>query len=124
MRAALLISACRFLWYCAEYEQPMNRIWTLCVALGCGIAAETVLGTVTLVSILCGGIGPCGPTGNIPIPISAIHQPGFWISGYLVEDSSPLYLPLAVAITGTLLSVLAYFVLRFFLREKKANSPA
>jgi hypothetical protein len=98
----------------ADYEQPMSRIWTLCLALGCGIAAETVLGVVAVVSILCGGIGPCGPTGNVPIPISAIHQPGFWISGYLVGDSSPSYLLLAVAITVTLLSIPAYFVLRFF----------
>ena len=77
-----------------------------------GVIIESVLCGISVVSVLSGGFGPCGPTGDVSGFVRVIRQPGFWLSGCLVEDSSPMYLVLSVAATTMMLSILAYIILR------------
>jgi hypothetical protein len=86
----------------------MPRFNTILQGVACGVSIEFVLCVITVVSVLSGGIGPCGPTGDVPIFVSVVHQPGFWLSGCLVADSSPMYIVLSVAVTTVLLSIVSY----------------
>ena len=74
---------------------------------------EAALGVISVVAVVAGGIGPCGLTGHAPGFVRVIHQPGFWLAGVLVADSSVPYLPLALVFTTIFLSVLAWIPLRF-----------
>ena len=100
----------------------MKKIPTILLAAMIGVSTEAALCVISAVSVLAGGIGPCGPTGDVPIFVSVIHQPGFWLSGCLVEDSSPLYLVLSVVVTTVMLCVLAYIALRISHERHKKPS--
>lgn len=100
----------------------MIKIPRILLAAILGLAVESALCVISVASVLAGGVGPCGPTGNAPAFVSVIHQPGFWLAGFFVEDSSPLYLPLAVAVTAVLLSVVAFIILRFNARRERNRS--
>jgi hypothetical protein len=88
-----------------------------------GVAIETVLCVISVVSVLTGGFGPCGPTGDAPVFVRVIHQPGTWLAGLSVEDSDPSYLPLIVLITTIFLSILAYIFLRFGFGRNEIQLP-
>ena len=103
--------------------ERMKRIPTIVLAAVIGVAVEAALCVISVVSVLAGGVGPCGPTGDAPSVVRIIHQPGFWIGGFLVEDSSLSYLPLAVVVTTVLLSILAFIVLRFGVGRNKVHRP-
>jgi hypothetical protein len=97
----------------SEMVMLLKKIPTVLLATISGVAIESVLCVIALISVFAGGVGPCGPSGNAPAFVRIIHQPGFLLAGLFVEDSSPLYLLLTVASTAVLLSILAYIVLRF-----------
>jgi hypothetical protein len=101
----------------------VRRIPTILLAIIFGVAIETALCVISVVSVLAGGVGPCGPTGDAPIFVRVIHQPGTWLAGLLVEDSNPSYLPLIVILTTLLLSGLAFILLRFGLRKSEILVP-
>jgi hypothetical protein len=67
----------------------MGSFKTICFAVVIGVTVELVLCGISVVSVLSGGFGPCGPTGEAPTFVRVIHQPGFCLAGLLVEDSSP-----------------------------------
>jgi hypothetical protein len=96
-----------------------RNIPAVLLALIIGFVAEAVLGVISVVSAFA-RIGPCGSAGD-PVPgfVRAIHRPGFWIAGALVEDSSPRFFPLAVFITTVFLSVLAFCFLWLAADRKK-----
>ena len=96
------------------YMRSSPTVWR---ALKYGVITETVLCGISVASVLAGGFGPCGPTGNAPGFVRVIHQPAFWASGFVVEDSSPIYLILSIVLTTVMLSALAYVVLKI-LRER------
>ena len=101
-----------------------GHVHTVRRALKFGVIIESTLCGISVVSVLAGGVGPCGLTGEAPGFVRFIHQPGFWLSGYLVKDSSPSYLLLSVVLTTAMLSVLAYFVLSILHeRHKKPVAP-
>ena len=111
---------------CSTRELPlehMRKLPTILLAAISGIAIEVALCATVVISAFTGGIGPCGPTGNAAAFVAVIHQPGFLLAGLLVENSSPLYLLLAVAITAVLLSVLAFIILKFGIRRKEVSIP-
>jgi hypothetical protein len=101
----------------------MKKIPTIVLAAMIGVAIEAALCVILVISVLAGGIGPCGPTGDTPSFVRVIHQPGFWLAKFLVEDSSPSYLPLALAVTTALLSILAFVVLKFGFSRKEVHRP-
>lgn len=100
----------------------MIKIPTILLAAIIGAVIEFILCVISVISVLTGGIGPCGPTRDVPGFVSIIHQPGFWISGLLVGDYNLLNLPLAVVFTTVFLSLLAFVVLRFGIRKKQNPS--
>ena len=85
---------------------------TILLAAIWGVVIESALCVVAVVSVLAGGFGPCGPSGDAPGFVRVIHQPGFWLAGLLVGDYNLISIPLAVVVTTVLLSVLAFIVLR------------
>jgi len=91
----------------------MRKIPTILLATIWGVAIEAVLCVIAVVSVLAGGFGPCGPSGDAPGFVRVIHQPGFWLSSILVGDDNLISIPLAVMVTTVLLSILAFIVLRF-----------
>lgn len=91
----------------------MKKIPAILLAAICGVVIEPALCVIAVVFVLAGGFGPCGPSGDVPGFIKVIHQPGFWLSGLLVEDSTPSYLLLSVMITTVLLSIAAFIILGF-----------
>lgn len=93
-------------------NEHMRKIPTMLVAAIWGVAIESALCVVAVVSVLAGGFGPCGPTGDVPGFVRVIHQPGFWVSSVLVGDYNLISVPLAVMVTTVLLSVVAFVVLR------------
>jgi hypothetical protein len=101
----------------------VREIPTILLAIIFGVAIETALCVISVVSVMAGGFGPCGPTGDAPVFVRVIHQPGIWLAGLLVEDSNPSYLPLIVLITTVFLSVLAFIFLRFGLGKNEIRSP-
>ena len=90
----------------------MRKIPTTLLAIISGVAVEATLCVISVATVLTGGIGPCGLTGDAPGFVRVVHQPGFWLAGALVADSGPLYLPLAVVFTTIFLSLVAWIVLR------------
>jgi hypothetical protein len=105
--------------------ERMKMIPTILLAAMIGVAIEAALCVLSVVCVLAGGVGPRGPTGDPPAFVRVIHQPGFWIAGLLVGDSSLSYLILSVAVTTLFLSVLAYFALRILHeRHKKASGQS
>ncbi len=90
-----------------------RKVPAVLLAFIVGFAVEAALGVISVVSVLAGGIGPCGFTGDAPGFVRVIHQPGFWLAGALVGDSSLNYFLLAILITTVFLSILAFFVLRW-----------
>jgi len=101
----------------------MRKIPTILLAVMIGVAIEAALCVISVVVVLAGGFGPCGPTGDAPSFVRVIHQPGFWLAGFLVEDSSPSYLLLAVGITTVFLSILALVILRFGIGNNEIHRP-
>jgi hypothetical protein len=102
----------------------LRKVPAVVLAFIIGFATEAVLGAISVVSVLAGGIGPCGFTGDAPGFVRVIHQPGFWLAGSLVKNSGPSYFPLAVFITTVFLSVLAIFVLRLTADRKEIRPSA
>jgi hypothetical protein len=98
--------------------ERLRRIPTILLAAMIGCAIEATLCAISVVSVLARGFGPCGPTGDTPGFVRVIHQPGLWLAGSLVEDSSLSYLLLAVGITAVFLSVFAFMMLRFGVGRK------
>lgn len=85
-----------------------------------GAGVEAALCVISVVWVLAGGVGPCGFNGDPPGFVRLIHQPGFWLAGFMVGDSDPSYLPLAVVVTAVFLSILAFIVLKFGPRKREA----
>jgi hypothetical protein len=103
----------------------MSKIGTFGLAMAIGVTIEAVLGVFAFVSVLCGGIGPCGPTGDVPFVVLAIHQPGFWISHLLVEDSSPMYLVLSIVATAAMLGIISFIIITVFrISHEKTKRPS
>jgi hypothetical protein len=101
----------------------VRKIPAVLLAIIIGFAVEAALGAVSVVSVLAGGVGPCGFTGDAPGLVEVIHQPGFWLAGALVGDSSRSYFLGAILITTVFLSILAFFVLRLAARRPE-NHPS
>jgi hypothetical protein len=99
-----------------------RKIPAVLLALIIGFAVEAALGTISVVSVLAGGVGPCGFSGDAPGFVRVIHQPGFWFAGVLVGDSSLRYFLLAIFITAVLLSAMTFVVLRLAGGRKEIRS--
>ena len=83
--------------------------------------SECLMCGFSVAYVLTGGVGPCGPTRDVPGIVRLIHRPGSWLAGLLVPDNSPLHLLMSLAATTVLLSLLAYTVLwRLHERNEKA----
>lgn len=123
---ALIISATTVLgvlavWMFFRHLHRKGRIHAVWRAVKFGAIIESTLCGISVVSILAGGMGPCGPTGDPPGFVRFIHQPGFWLSGYLVKDSSLSYLPLSVLLTTAMLTVLVYVISMIFRQRSKST---
>lgn len=101
----------------------MRKIPTILLAIIWGVASESALCVIAVASVLAGGFGPCGPSGDVPGFVQVIHQPGFWVSAFLVGDYNLISIPLAVMITTVSLSIVAFIVLRFGVRKVEADRP-
>src|SRR5580700_2085814 len=81
----------------------------LSLMVGCGV--EALLCGVGLVSILTGGVGPCGPTGTFPWWLVLVHRPGIWFSNIVPEEHWFLRFTIMIVTTTTVLSVIASVVI-------------
>jgi len=77
-----------------------------------GVIIELFLCGFSVVYILTGGFGPCGPARDVPGFVRLFHQPGSWVAGLLVAESKGLHFLLSLAATTMMFSVLAYIALR------------
>lgn len=93
----------------------MRNITVILLAAMIGTAAEVGLGVISVVTSLAQGDRP---SEDVPDFIQTIHQPGFWLAGLLVDDSSPSSLILAVGITTLFFSILAFVLLRIGIGKK------
>jgi hypothetical protein len=84
-----------------------------------GSTIEAGLGMVAVVSVLAGGIGPCGPTGDVPLAVSLIHKPGAWMAGLLVGRYSLMNDLLTITLTTMLLSAASYAVIEVAARHDR-----
>jgi hypothetical protein len=91
-------------------------------ALKFGAIIEAGLGVVAVVSVLAGGIGPCGPTGNVPFVVSFVHRPGGWMAGLLAEEYSPMHGLLTIVLTTMILSAVAYIFIELGRSRKTGGS--
>ena len=84
---------------------------------------EIFLCGFSVVYILTGGVGPCGPTRDVPGFIRLLHQPGSWLAGLLAGESNAFHFLLSLFATTVVFSGLAYIALRL-LHERTAKTSA
>jgi hypothetical protein len=101
----------------------MENLQKIRRAAALGVIIECFLCGFSVVYILTGGVGPCGPTREVPSFVRLIHQPGSWLAGLLVGDSNALDFLLSLATTTVMLGVLAYIALRVLGERTEKTSP-
>ncbi|NBV20890.1 MAG: hypothetical protein EBS05_02690 [Proteobacteria bacterium] len=99
-------------WLMADFE----TIWR---AIRTGLIVEFLLCLITVVYVVSGPFGPCGPVRNVTGFVYVIHLPGTWLAGCFVRDSSNIYPLLAMGTTTVMLSLLAHVGSRVFSGKKR-----
>src|SRR5437899_10084417 len=76
-----------------------------------GALIELVLCGASVIYVLSGGFGPCGPSRDIPAFVQFIHEPGFLFAAQITEKGSFGYLVCGLFITTLLLTGLSAIAL-------------
>ncbi len=92
------------------FERSLHEVLR---AVKFGVLIECLLCGFSVIYVLTGGFGPCGPARDVPGFVRLVHLPGSWVSGLLSEGGGAIQLPVCLATTTAVLSVMAYIVLRF-----------
>jgi hypothetical protein len=100
---------------CQNTDAAMNILR----AVKYGALIELALCGASVVYVLSGGFGPCGPSRDVPPLVQFIHQPGLLFAAQIAEEGSFGYLVCGMFITTLLLTGLSAIALKWCGRDSR-----